>query len=273
VTGRDRAWALAGGFLSGSAGGLFGVGGGLVLIPVLTGIMGFSQHRAHGTSLAVIGPTALVSAAVYAMHGNIAYVTALLVAVASMFTARVGALLTTKLSPKRLARAFAVFLALVALRLLWKTPEPGTAAFHAGAVGVAFDLAVGALAGLVAGFMGVGGGIISVPAFTLALGMSQQLAQGTSLAAIVVAAPAGAIEHARHGHVAIKLVPWLALGAIVGGPLASWGVQGLPQAVLVRSFAVFLLVNAVITWTRAGSRGGGPKRSAGENPPRGVTRP
>jgi len=107
------------------------------------------------------------------------------------------------------------------------------------------------MVGLVSGFMGVGGGIISVPVFTLGLGMTQQLAQGTSLAVILVAAPAGAIEHARHGNVVRGMVPLLAVGALLGGPLASWFVQGLPQALLARAFAVFLLFNAANTWLRA----------------------
>jgi uncharacterized membrane protein YfcA len=68
---------------------------------------------------------------------------------------------------------------------------------------------------------------------------------------ILVTAPAGAIEHARHGNLVVRMVPALALGAALGGPLASWFAQGLPHEVLVRCFAVFLLVNAVVSWIRA----------------------
>jgi uncharacterized membrane protein YfcA len=251
MRGSQRLLAFAGGFGAGVAGGLFGVGGGLVLIPILTGLFGLSQHQAHGTSLAVIGATALVSVIVYALHGNVAWGTAALVAIASMFTARIGARLTTRFSPYGLAKAFAVFLFLVAIRLLWKVPEPTAAVFHTGPVAIWFDLVLGAMVGIVAGFMGVGGGVISVPVFTLGLGMTQQLAQGTSLAVILVAAPAGAIEHARHGNVVRGMVPLLAVGALLGGPVASWFVQGLPQALLARGFALFLLANAVNTWIRA----------------------
>lgn len=254
MTGRQRALATIGGVASGAAGGLFGVGGGLVLIPILTAFFRFSQHQAHGTSLAVIGATALVSVIVYAVHGNVAYWTAAFVAVASMFTARIGARLAAKQSPRRLARAFAVFIFLVGVRLLWKVPEPTVAVFHSGPAAIWFDLVLGGIVGIVAGFMGVGGGIISVPVFTLGLGMSQQLAQGTSLAIILVAAPAGALEHVRHGNVIRKVVPWLAVGAVIGGPIAAWLVQGLPQAVLSRGFALFLIANAINTWIRGGRK-------------------
>lgn len=251
MTGRQRTFALLGGLAAGAAGGLFGVGGGLVLIPILTGFFHLSQHKAHGTSLAVIGATALVSVFVYAAHGNVAWWTALFVAIASIFTARIGARLTTRLAAHRLAKAFALFLLLVAIRLLWKVPEPTVSVFHSGPAAIWFDLVLGAMVGIVAGFMGVGGGILSVPVFTLGLGMTQQLAQGTSLAIILAAAPAGALEHARHGNVSKGMVPMLALGALVGGPIAAWFVQGLPQALLARGFAVFLLANAIHTWVRA----------------------
>jgi uncharacterized membrane protein YfcA len=264
MTGQRRLLSLTAGIGAGAAGGLFGVGGGLVLIPILTGLFRLSQHQAHGTSLAVIGATALVSVVVYGLHGNVAWGTAAMVALASIFTARIGARLTTRFSPHGLAKAFAVFLMLVAIRLLWKVPEPTAAVFHTGPAAIWFDLVLGAMVGIVAGFMGVGGGIIAVPVFTLGLGMTQQLAQGTSLAVILVAAPAGAIEHARHGNVIRGMVPLLAAGALVGGPVASWFVQGLPQALLARGFALFLMANAVNTWLRAdrAARLGAPAASA-----------
>jgi uncharacterized membrane protein YfcA len=84
MTGSQRLLGFFAGLGAGAAGGLFGVGGGLVLIPILTGFFKLSQHRAHDTSLAVIGATALVSVVVYAWHGNVAWWTAALVALASM---------------------------------------------------------------------------------------------------------------------------------------------------------------------------------------------
>lgn len=120
-----------------------------------------------------------------------------------------------------------------------------------GRAGGAAALGVGAAVGLLAGFMGVGGGILAVPALALLFGASQQVAQGTSLALILVTAPVGAIEHHRHGNVAGRLVPWLALGALVGAPLASTLALRLPQAVLARGFALFLVANAVHMWARA----------------------
>ena len=252
---REHATALLVGVAAGLAGGLFGVGGGIVLVPLLTGVFHLGQHQAHGTSLAAIGATAIAALFVYGSHGNVAWGTAALVGVASMLSARYGARLAARTSPRSLRRAFAAFLVLVALRLLWKAPAAAGPPFHGLPLTVGFDLLLGAAVGVLAGFMGVGGGILAVPAFALVLGMSQQAAQGTSLAVILLTAPAGAWEHHRHGNVALRLVPWLALGAVAGGPAASWLAQRLPQAVLARGFAVFLLANVVHLWMRAGSGG------------------
>jgi uncharacterized membrane protein YfcA len=251
MTFRDHAGAALAGAVAGLAGGLFGVGGGILLVPMLTGFFRLSQHQAHGTSLAAIGATALAALIVYAAHGNVAWWTALPVAFASIWTARYGARWTTLLSKRALARAFAVFLVLVAARMLWRIPAGSGPPLATGWPGLALDLALGAAVGLLAGFMGVGGGLIAVPAFTLLLGMSQQAAQGTSLAVILVAAPAGAFEHARHGHLVGRLLPGLVLGAVVGAPLASWFAQSLPHELLARAFALFLLANAAYSWIRS----------------------
>ncbi len=260
---RDRSRALIAGVGAGIAGGLFGVGGGLVLVPVLTGAFGYTQHQAHATSLAAIGATAIASVLVYAFHHNVAWATGAMVALASIVTARYGARLARATSASGLARVFAVFLLLVAARLLWKAPEVGGGVELGGAARLALDLGLGAAVGLLAGYMGVGGGILAVPVFTLVLGMTQQMAQGTSLAVIDATAPAGALEHHRHGNVIWRHVPMLAIGAAVGGPIGSAAAQALPHAWLVRGFAAFLLVNAVLMWRRAGKAPGGSNTPAG----------
>jgi len=257
---RDRLRGLVGGIIAGLAGGMFGVGGGIIMIPLLTGWFGLTQHQAHGTSLAAMGAAALVATIVYAAFGHVAWSTAVLVAITSVITARYGARLASRTSPAGLKRAFAAFIGLVAIRLLWLPPTVAAEPRVHGAMGVGFDLVLGTLVGIVSGYMGVGGGIVAVPAFTLVLGMSQQAAQGTSLAIIVVTGPAGAIEHSRHGNVTWALVPWLAAGAAVGAPIASWLAQAVPHATLVRIFALFLLANSIATWLRAS-----PKRPVGSS--------
>jgi uncharacterized membrane protein YfcA len=246
VHARDRLPALLCGFGAGLAGGLLGVGGGIVLIPMLTGRFRLGQHTAHGTSLAVIGATAVSSVVIYGARSSVEWSTAVWVALASALTVPLGVRAARKLSSVALMRTFAIFLVLVAARLLWKPSGATPIADHREPV----ELAIGAGVGLLAGFMGVGGGILAVPAFTLLLGMTQRVAQGTSLAVILVTAPVGTIDNARHGQVAWPLVPMLAIGAALGGPIASWLAHLVPQVALARIFAAFLLVSAWRTWIR-----------------------
>jgi uncharacterized membrane protein YfcA len=260
----SRGWTAAAlaGFTAGLAGGLFGVGGGIVLVPMLIAFYGLSQHQAHGTSLAAIGATALSGLIVYGLAGHVAWLPAAIMSIASVTTARFGARLAARTSRERLSDAFAVFLLCVALRILWKAPVGSTEHALTGAVGLVASLGLGAAVGLLAGYMGVGGGILAVPALTLLFGMTQQMAQGTSLALILVTAPMGALEHDRLGNVARPILPGLALGALVGAPLASWLAQGLPQATLARGFAVFLLANVTrMVWMRVKKSRSGAKPS------------
>lgn len=247
----DRLRASLTGFVAGLAGGLFGVGGGILLVPLLTGFFALTQHQAHGTSLAAIGATAIAGLIVYGTHGHVDWATAATIGLASVFFARLGARGAAKVSRSGLTRAFAVFLLVVAVRLFWKVPAGEAHALATGPLRLAIALAVGAAVGLLSGFLGVGGGILAVPALTLLFGAPQQTAQGTSLAVILVTAPFGALEHHRHGNVVPRLVPWLALGAAAGAPLASLVAQTLPQATLARAFAVFLVANAAHMWVRA----------------------
>lgn len=179
----------------------------------------------------------------------------MIVALASLVTARVGAGLAARVSPSGLSRSFAVFLAIVAIRLLFVVPETeGPVADLGGIRRAAIEIGIGLAVGLLSGYMGVGGGIVAVPAFTMLLGMPQHQAQGSSLAVILVTAPAGSIAHARHGNLDRTLVPWLGLGAAIASPAASLLIHSVPPAFLARGFAVFVLANAVHIWVR--TRGG-----------------
>jgi hypothetical protein len=154
---REGAVAAAGGFVAGLAGGLFGVGGGIVLVPVLTGVFGLTQHQAHGTSLAVIGATAIAGLVVYGLAGNVAWWPAVLMSLSSILAAGLGARLAARVSRRGLTLAFAAMLLVIAARILWAPPVGSAAHALTGWTGVLAALGTGAVSGLLAGFMGVGG--------------------------------------------------------------------------------------------------------------------
>ena len=106
------AWSVfvAIGLLGGVASGLFGVGGGIVIVPALIYWAGFSQHRATGTSLAVLLPPIGLAATIeYYRHGNVDLRAAFIIAGTMMLGAWAGALVANRLAGPYLRLAFGVF--------------------------------------------------------------------------------------------------------------------------------------------------------------------
>jgi uncharacterized protein len=110
---------------------------------------------------------------------------------------------------------------------------------------------IGLLAGVVAGMLGVGGGILFVPALTIGLGLSQVEAEATSLLAVVPVALIGAWRQEHYGNVALKEAAVIGalsgLGVLAGVVLAN----ALPTRVLKIAFAALLLLNAYQLGRRA----------------------
>lgn len=218
------------GLVAGAFGGLVGLGGGVVMIPLMVRFLGFSQHLAHGTSLAALVFTGLTGAGTYYLNGTVDPLAAALLAATAILTARFGALYAHSLPEWKLKLAFGVFIITVSLLLLLKPYYAQLSHPASGAFRVVLLLASGGVSGFFAGLMGVGGGSLMVPAMVLFLGFSQHLAQGTSLLAMVPAGAVGAYTHWRLGNVALPVVPGLVLGIVAGtyggGTLAHWLSEG-----------------------------------------------
>jgi len=105
---------------------------------------------------------------------------------------------------------------------------------------------VGLAAGILSGLVGVGGGLIIVPALIFFLGFSQHSAQGTSLGLLLL--PAGilaVIQYYKAGDVDIKAVAILAVGFVAGGYYGSKLALSLPQDIVKKIFAIFMLLVAL----------------------------
>jgi len=216
------------GLAAGLFGGLIGVGGGVIMIPLMVRLFKFSQHQAHGTSLMALVFTGLAGAFTYYLHGSVDFIAAGLLAAAAIFSARFGALYAHALPEWQLKRAFGCFLICVSLLLLSK-PYLSQLAFlsHPASAGwgkAAVLLACGVVAGFISGMMGVGGGALMIPPMVLLVGLNQYTAQGSSLLAMAPAGAVGAFTHRRLGNVVTRilpgLIPGILLGAYLGGSLA-----------------------------------------------------
>jgi hypothetical protein len=110
-------------------------------------------------------------------------------------------------------------------------------------------LLVGLVVGMVSGVVGIGGGILFVPALVFLLGMDQHKAQGTSLGAIL--APVGILafyEYYRKGNADIRVAALLAAGFLVGGYFGAVGAQHIPDIWLRRIFALSLIAIGGRMW-------------------------
>lgn len=225
------------GSLGGFLGGLLGVGGGVITIPLMTGISKLTQHQAHATSLVAIAFSATVSSATYLARGHADWKASLLLAPTAIITARFGALFCHSLPEARLKRTFGIFLIFASLLLVTKDYVP---TFH-----FTFSLwekllvycLIGCATGFLSGMVGVGGGAIMVPSMVILAGMGQQLAQGTSLLAMVPVSISGALTHYRLGNVRTDIMGGLAIGSFAGAYIGATLAALMPEMLLRIFFA------------------------------------
>jgi len=235
------------GSATGVLSGLLGIGGAAILVPGMTDLLGVSQHRASGTSLLVMIPTAAVAAVVYALGAQMDWSLVALFSVTAVLGATLGARAMTRLSPSSLRRIFAVFLLFVAIRLLVpggassnEAPPAGLILSQSPLVTLA-ESALGLVAGFLSGLLGIGGGQVLTPGMIFFFGLPQKLAQGISIAFIVPTAFSGALTHYRRGNVLPRLGLLLVPCSMVGGVVGAWAVQLIDAHVLRVGFALFLL--------------------------------
>lgn len=254
----DRRVEATIGGVAGLAAGLLGVGGGFVIVPLLTVWNGFDQRRAGGTSLAAIIPIAVVGAAVYYFRTppELHVAVALVLIAGSAAGATTGSLASKRVPQRVLETLVAILFGAVGtyeifLAVAGTSLASTTAAAASFALPQYVLLAVGGFViGVVSGLTGIGGGIFIVPMLVLGFGVAQRVAQGTSLVAILPTAAIGAWIHHREGNLSLGAAARIsavgAPAAILGATLAYW----LPQRALVGIFGAFLVLAAALTWPR-----------------------
>lgn len=105
---------------------------------------------------------------------------------------------------------------------------------------------IGLAAGILSGLVGVGGGIIVVPALVFFLSFTQQQAQGTSLGLLLL--PVGilaVLNYYKQGHIDIRVVAIMAVSFVIGGWLGSKWALSLPEVTVKRIFAIILFYSAI----------------------------
>jgi uncharacterized membrane protein YfcA len=249
---------LAAGFVA----GLLGVGGGLIIVPVLAWLLeaqGLTQNAIHyalGTSLASILFTSVSSLRAHHARGAVEWSTVRRITPGILFGTFVGAALAARLSPLPLKIFFVLFLFYAAIQMWWNFKPTA----HRQLPGMGGMFGAGSVIGAVSSWVGIGGGTLSVP-FQLWCNVPLHRAIGTSAAIGLPIAAAGAAGYALNGpagttlpgslgYIHLTALACIALGSVATAPLGARAAHALPVGRLKRIFALFLFTLAIrMAWS------------------------
>lgn len=245
------------GLFAGILSGMFGIGGGVVIVPVLVTLFGYELYRAVGTSLAaLLLPVGILAVIQYYRAGKLRIRTSALVALGLVVGAYFGAQLALGLPVSTLQRLYALFLLYASWRFAeprkWLaeirsteppktvTPEPTRS------VDLWVLLLLGFGAGIISGLFGVGGGIVIVPALVGLLRFDQKEAVATSLGALLlpVGLPA-VITYYNNNAFDIATAAVVAVGLVFGAFGGARLTLRLPSTTVKRLYGIFLLLVAL----------------------------
>lgn len=221
-------WLIAscGGLLAGVLAGLFGIGGGALIVPVLM-LIGAKIHQATALSLFYIVFSSGSGSVSHWRAGNIRLDLIGVLALGASIAALFGVRLSLSLPRQGIAALFAGFMLLVLTMFALKHRLPVAAEAPTGRKAWLAAVLIGALAGFLASLLGVGGGLVMVPLLVLFNGLDLKQATGTSLASVCLIGIASAAEHYAWGELSNSLRAFwaplmlMSIAGIAGAPLGA----------------------------------------------------
>lgn len=213
------------GLIIGVFSGLFGLGGGVILVPLLVLLFRVEQKRAQATSLVVVAIAAVSGAVSYSVGASVVWPAVPFLIGGGLVGVWLGTILVLRVAVRWLQIALAIVMVIAAVRLVIVSLEGADTGVPELGVGVALGhLATGFIMGLFSSMLGVGGGVVVVPILVTVFGFSQQLAQGSSLVVIVPLALLGAWRLTKSGFTqwgeGLRMGVAAAVGAVGGAVLA-----------------------------------------------------
>lgn len=240
------------GLIAGVLSGMFGIGGGVVIVPILVTFFGFALQSAIGTSLgALLMPVAILACIAYYRAGKLKLRVAVPVAGGLIVGGWLGAQIAFELPVSTLRVLYGLFLLFASWRFAeprkWLAelrgekrieppPDPPRSVSPMVLLGVGFG------AGIISGLFGVGGGIVIVPALVGLLHFDQKEAVATSLGALLlpVGLPA-VITYYQNGAFDIATAVMVAIGLVFGAFVGARITLSLPSKTVKRLYGLFLL--------------------------------
>ena len=234
------AWALALiGAAAGTLSGLFGIGGGIVIVPLLILAAGLPHRLAAGTSVGAILPAAIVGATAYTIMGEVYVPAALALACGILIGAQIGGELLARLPVIALQLAFLGFLVIVSVSLWFVVPDRG-GEFSFGVTQALALALTGAVTGVLSGILGIGGGVVVVPILIMLFGASDLVAKGTSLVMMIPGSISASLRNWKRGNIQLRTALIVGVAAAACTPLGAMLAARLDPFVANVSFSVLL---------------------------------
>lgn len=237
---RAVAILVAVGVIVGLLSGMFGIGGGTVIVPALVWL-GLSQRNAAATSTLAIVPTSISGVISYATGGHVDCIAALLLFCGMFVGGQIGSWLLSRLPELVLRWIFVAFLVFVVVNQAGFVPSRSQRIVMTVTTGICLAL-LGVVIGTLAGLLGIGGGALAVPALSMLFGASDLIARGTSLLAMFpnsITTSAANLKR-RLAHVRTALI--IGVTAAVTAPLGTWIAGEVSPRVGAIMFACYLCV-------------------------------
>ena len=213
---------LAIGLAVGCIGAMLGIGGGIIIVPLMSFVFGATPQEAAGTSILVVLFNSLSGAFGYYKQKRICWDAAWKFALATIPGGFLGSYIAHYLESKTLFIIFGIFFAIIAVMMFMKAETKSKAEANTD-VPENYDWKLGTVCSVVVGFiasiLGIGGGIIHVPMMTYLLKFPVKTAIATSTAILTVSAFSGAVSHAVLGHVVWIPALGLSVGAVIGAQI------------------------------------------------------
>lgn len=235
------ALAIALGVLVGVTLGAVGAGGSILTVPILVYALGVDVHSATGTSLLIVGASAVSGTAIHARSHRIKWRDAAIFGSAGSVGAIGGSFVNHQLPGVVILVGLATLMLIVAVRM-WQ--QRGADLGPSDPKPLVLVLAVAAAVGFLTGLFGVGGGFVLVPALVLALGLSMTAAVATSLPVIVFNSAAGFVPYAATGRVDYPLAALFIAGGIIGMVAGTWLGERAGNTRLREAFVVLMVLVA-----------------------------
>jgi len=238
------------GMTTGFMSGLFGIGGGILMVPGLLFLAKFDSRRAHATSLAAMMPMAVSGLVTYVVNGKVDWPVVGLLSLGSVFGAFVGTSLLTKLSRRALAIAFSVPLVIAAIRLLFEISGEGRSEITW--LTALLITGIGLVTASVSTLLGIGGGIMLVPILTVGFGIPPVISKGTALAVILPTSGVGTMRNRSNSLVDFRAALTLGLTGVVMAPVGATVSNSISSQTSNSLFAILVfIVTARMLWQAA----------------------